>query len=243
MLKVLENDTISAMSEYCKGDPLGCRIMATYMTYGLGESFAQYWLQYDEKGRITAVVGSLDNGITVCAKGAYDYEEIDTFVRMLAGQTGALRPVREGELADGLIMRLDRSQPMDYSGDIEINPAGEDLYSVLESCPGLGFDVPPFAPFYNDIKRRIKAKTAICSLLRHDIMPVSCAAVHRYENVSVLTMCATVPEFRGKGCGANCTKALIARLPSDTDIYVFALPGLCGYYEKMGFAIVGGYVY
>ena len=243
MLKILENDTIAAMSEYCAGDPFGCRIMATYLTYGLGESFARFWLQYDGKGNVTAVVGSLDNGITVCAKGKYDHEEIDTFVRMLAGQTGALRPVREGELADGLVMRLDRSQPTDYSGDIEINPTGEDLYSVLESCPGLGFDVPPFAAFYNDIKRRVKAKTAICALLRHDVMPVSCAAVHRSGNVSVLTMCATVPEYRGKGCGSNCTKALIARLPSDSDVYVFALPGMCGYYEKMGFRIVGGFVY
>lgn len=243
MIKLVENDTIKVMSDYCEGDPFGCRIMATYLTYGIGESFAKYWIQYDGKNRVTAVIGSLDNGLTVCAKGKYDHEEVDAFVSMLVGQAGALRPAREGELSDGLVMRLDKSVSLDYSGDIEINPAGEDIYSVLESCPGLGFDVPPFAPFYDDMKRRVKAKTAISALLRYDIMPVSCAAVHRFGNVSVLTMCATVPDYRGKGCGANCTKALISRLPEGAETFVFALPGLCKYYEKMGFYITGGFVY
>ena len=243
MIKIVENDTITVMSEYCAGDPYGCRIMATYLTYGIGESFAQFWLQYDEKNNVTAVIGSLDNGLTVCAKGEYDCEEIDAFVKMLAGETGALRPVRDGEIADGLLLRLDRTLITPFSGDIEINPNGEDLYSVLECCPGQGFDVPPFSAFYDDMKRRVRAKTAVTALLRFDLMPVSCAAVHRCGNTSLLTMCATVPEFRGKGCGANCTRALISKLPDDTDMYAFALPGLCSYYEKMGFRVVGGFKY
>ncbi len=243
MLKIVENDTIVTMSEYCAGDPFGCRIMATYRTYGLGQSFAQFWLQYDEKGNVTAVIGSLDNGLTVCCKGEYDAEEVDAFVHMLAGENGALRPARRGELSTGLVMRLDRTLLSGGEGDAEINPPPEELYSVLECCPGLGFDVPPFSEFYSDMKRRTKAGTAMTALLRSEIVPVSCAAVHRYENTALLTMCATVPDFRGKGCGAACTKALICRLPEDCAFYVFSIPGYCGYYEKMGFRIIGGFVY
>ncbi|MBE6753830.1 MAG: GNAT family N-acetyltransferase [Ruminococcaceae bacterium] len=245
MIKLVEDkESIIAMTDYCADDPFGCRIMATYRTYGVEQSFAQFWLQRDEKsGKVTAVLGSLDNGLTVCAKGDYNTEEIDSFVRMLAGENGALRPVRKNEVATGLVMRLDRSALIPPVGDIEINPPCEELYTVLENCPGLGFDVPPFEAFYADMRLRTKLSTAISGMLRSDIMPVSCAAVHRAANVGLLTMCATVPEFRGKGCGSSCVRALIGHLREDEELFVFCLPGMCGYYEKMGFRVVGGFVY
>lgn len=243
MLRIVENDSILTMKQYCEGDPYGCRIMATYNTYGLGNDFAQFWIQLDDRQNVTAVVGSLDNGLTVCAKGDYDHEEIDAFVTMLAGHNGALRPVREGEVADGLLMRLDRSALPPPSGDVEINPPCEDLYSVMERCPGVGFNVPAFEPFYVDMRRRTAAGTAITSVLRRDVMPASCAAVHLAAGVALLTMCATTPAYQGQGCGATCCRALIARIDPRTEVYVFCVPGYCGYYEKMGFRVTGGFVY
>ncbi|MBE6758517.1 MAG: hypothetical protein E7554_00315 [Ruminococcaceae bacterium] len=243
MLRIVENDSILTMAEYCKGDPYGCRIMATYNTYGLGNDFAQFWLQVDEHEKVTAVVGSLDNGLTVCAKGDYDFEEIDLFVEMLAGKNGALRPVRKGEAADGLMMRLDREFLPPSSDEVDIAPPIEDLYSVMERCPGLGFNVPAFEPFYADMLRRTKAGTAMSAVLHRDVLPVSCAAVHLASNVALLTMCATIPTLQGQGCGATCCRALINRIPAETEVYVFCLPGYCGYYEKMGFRVTGGFVY
>lgn len=244
MIRIVEDkDAILAMTEYCAGDPFGCRIMATYLTYGLDKPFAKYWIQLDEKEQVTAVLGSLDNGLTVCARGEYDAEEVDCFVDMLAGKNGALRPVREGEVATGLVMQLDRSVPVTAGGDIEVNPPCEELYTVIESCPGLGFDVPPFEEFYSDMRLRTRLATAVTALLRSGIMPVSCAAVHKAAGVSLLTMCATVPEFRGKGCGSACVRAIISRLPREEDVYAFCLPGMVGYYETMGFRVVGGFVY
>lgn len=243
MLRIVENDSILAMVDYCTGDPFGCRIMATYNTYGLGNDFAQFWLQLDDHGKVTAVVGSLDNGLTVCAKGEYDHEEIDAFVDMLAGKNGALRPAREGEIADGLLMKLDRTLMAPGSGEIELNPPIEDLYSVIERCQYIGFHVPAFEPFYVDMRTRIKAGTAMTALLRKDIMPVSCAAFHLAAGVAVLNTCATIPVYRGQGCGAACTQALINRIDENTDAYVFCMPGLCDYYQKMGFRVAGGFVY
>lgn len=243
MLRIVENDTILTMIDYCKGDPYGCRIMATYNTYGLGEDFAQFWLQFDEKERVTAVVGSLDNGLTVCAKGDYDHEEIDAFVQMLAGHNGALRPVRDGETADGLMMRLDRAFLPPSSDDVDTAAPIEDIYSVMERCPGLGFNVPAFEPFYADMSRRTRAGTALSAVLRRDVIPVSCAAVHLASGVALLTTCATTPAYQGQGCGAACCRALINRIDPATEVYVFCLPGYCGYYEKMGFRVAGGFVY
>ena len=244
MLRIVENDSILTMIDYCAGDPFGCRIMATYNTYGLGNSFAQFWLQLDAHQKVTAVVGSLDNGLTVCAKGDYDHEEIDAFVDMLAGKNGALRPVREGEVADGLLMKLDKSLMPPCSDDIEFNPPIEDIYSVMERCTGnSGFLVPAFEPFYVDMRLRTNAGTAMTALLRKDIMPVSCAAFHLAAGVAVLTTCATVPAYRGQGCGAACTCALINSIKAETDAYVFCMPDLCDYYQKMGFRVAGGFIY
>lgn len=243
MIRIVENDSINAMLGYCAGDPFGCRIMATYNTYGLGNDFAQFWLQLDERGTVTAVVGSLDSGLTVCAKGSYDCEEIDAFVKMLAGKNGALRPVRDGEVADGLLMKLDRSLLPSGSDEVEINPAIEDLYSVMERCHNVGFHVPAFEPFYVDMRLRTKAGTAMTALLRKDVMPVSCAAIHKAAGVAVLNTCATVPAYRGQGCGAACTRALMAHIDPQIDAYVFCLPGLCDYYQKMGFRVAGGFIY
>jgi len=241
MIRIVENDTIVAMMDYCSGDPSGCRILAVYRSYGLGVSFAQFWLQYDEEENITAAIGALDNSITICARGEYNTEEIDSFVHMLAQETGALRPVREGELADGLVMRLDRSLFTATGGDAEINPPCEDVYTVIENCPGLGFDVPPFSVFYPDMYRRIKAGTAVTAVFRSGYMPVSCAALHKAGSVGLVTSCATVPSSRGKGSASACIRTIISCQPADTDIYVMCLPNLCGFYERMGFRITGGF--
>lgn len=242
MIRIVENDSIVKMTEYCSGDPFGCRILAIYRTYGLGESFAQFWLQLDEDENITAAICALDNGITICARGGYDAEEIDAFVHMLAGETGALRPVRPGELADGLVMRLDRTFFAGGTGDAELCPPCEDMYTVIENCPGLGFDVPPFSSFYPDMYRRIKAGTAVTAVCRSGIMPVSCAAMHLAGDTALVTTCATVPASRGEGFAATCISAVIASRPESTDVYVMCLPNLCAFYEKIGFRIVGGFV-
>lgn len=242
MIRLIERDNVAEFEAYCKGDPYGVRIVAAERTYGTSESFAQFWLQYDESGNITAAIGRLDNGMTVCAKGEYDYEEVDAFVEMCVGKTGALRPARKGEVADGVVMRLDRSRMALAGGDTEINPPTEDLYTVIERCPGLGFDVPPFEMFYNDNKKRIKMGTQITALLRSDVLPAACAALHIADGTGLVTMCATLPEHRGKGYAADVVGALIEHY-RDGDIYVMCLSGLVEFYEHIGFGPVGGFVY
>lgn len=242
MIRLVERDNVAQFEEYCKGDPYGVRIVAAERTYGTSESFAQFWLQYNDKGEITAAIGRLDNGMTICAKGDYDEEEIDAFVEMCVGKTGALRPVRKGEVADGVIMRLDRTRMTASGGETELNPPIEDVYSVLERCPGMGFDVPPFEYFYDDMKKRIKQGTQIVALLRADLFPAACAALHIADGTGVVTMCATLPEHRGKGFAADVVGALLERY-RDGDVYVMCLSSLVEFYKHLGFGPVGGFVY
>lgn len=242
MIRLVERDSVALLEQYCAGDPFGCRIIACERTYGTSESFAQFYLQYNDSGEITAAVGRLDNGMTICTHGGSDDEELDAFVEMCVGKSGAIRPTREGAVSVGVVMRLDRSLLPECTVDYELQPEVEDVYTVLESCPGLGFDVPPFKEFYSDMRKRLRMGTAACSLVRSGIMPASCAAVHIADDISLLTMCATQPEHRGKGYAAAAIHALADRRRSDT-IFVMCLPFMVDFYRKLGFVCIGGFGY
>ena len=242
MIKMLDNDTLQAAKDYCKGDPFGCRILAALLAYGIDKPFAQFWAQYGENGEITAVIGKLDNAMTVCAKGVYDTEEIDCFVEANVGYMGALRPVREGESANGLIMRLADRKNRESAGDVEINPEMSDMYTVMEECAGTGFEVPNFDDFYSDMIYRRKAKTVISAIVRDDGMPAACGAMHLSDNTAVLIMCAAVPEHRKKGYTTNVVNALLDQT-GGRDIYLMCMPSLHDFYTRFGFVTTGGFVY
>lgn len=242
MIKLIENENLEVAKAYCAGDPFGCRILAALNAYGIDKPFALFWAQYDESGEITAVVSRLDTAMTICAKGEYDAEEIDCFVQSMVGDIGALRPVRSGETATGLVMRLAERRINENTSDVEINPEISDLYTVMEECAGKGFEVPPFDVFYGDMIYRKKAKTALSAIVRVNGMPVSCGAMHLSDNTAVLVMCASAPEHRGKGYTRRVVNALLDKTEG-RDIYLMCLPCLHDFYEKFGFATVGGFIY
>lgn len=242
MIKMLDSDSIGNAKSYCEGDPFGCRITAALITYGVDKPFANFWAQYDQNGKITAVIFRLDNSMTICAKGEYDTEEIDCFVEANMGYMGALRPARAGESANGLVMRLANRKKSSFSGDVEVNPEISDIYAVMEECAGTGFEVPKFDDFYSDMMYRRKAKTVISAIVRGDGMPVSCGAMHLANNTAVLIMCACVPEHRGKGYTSSVVNSLLDRTEG-RHIYLMCMPSLHDFYTRFGFVTVGGFVY
>lgn len=242
MIKLIDNDSINAAKEYCAGDPFGCRILAAMAAYGIDKPFALFWNQYGADGAIAAVVSRLDTAMTVCAKGDYDAEEMDYFIQTMIGSEGALRPARKGEAANGLVMRLAERRNRGSTSDVEINPDISDLYTVMEECAGTGFEVPQFDAFYGDMIYRNKAKAAVSAILRTGGMPASCGAMHLSDHTAVLTMCATVPEHRGKGYTQQVVNALLDKTDG-RDIYLMCLPSLHDFYQKFGFITVGGFIY
>lgn len=242
MIKMLDNETLEAAKDYCVGDPFGCRILGALLAYGIDKPFAQFWAQYDAAGQLTAVIGRLDNAMTVCAKGAYDAEEMDCFVSAAVGYIGALRPVREGESANGLIMRLAERKERASSGDAELNPEISDVYAVMEECAGTGFEVPDFDAFYSDMMYRRKAKTVAAAIMRDEGMPAACGAMHLADRTALLVMCAAAPEHRGKGFATKVVNALLDRAEG-RDVYLMCLPSLHDFYTRFGFVTVGGFVY
>ena len=245
MIKMLDHDRFEAAKDYCQGDPFGCRILAAMLAYGIDKPFAQFWTQHDgdsADGSVTAVISRLDTAMTVCAKGKYDAEELDCFIQANMGYIGALRPAREGEMSNGLVMRLAKRKNVVSSSDAEINPEISDVYAVMEECAGTGFEVPRFADFYSDMIYRKKAKTVLSAIVRADGMPAACGAVHLSPGTALLTICACVPELRGKGYAGKVVNALLERCP-DRDVYLMCMPSLHDFYAKYGFLTVGGFIY
>ncbi len=240
MIKLIDDESIDKAREYCEGDPFGCRILCAMKAYGIHSQFALFWAQYDECGGITAVVSLLDTGMTICARGEYDAEEMDCFAFAQIGFNDLLRPVREGEAADGLVMRLGERKSSDFTGNVTINPEISDLYAVIEECGGKGFETPPFESFYSDMMCRRKAKVTDSAVLFEDGMPVSCGAMHISDKTAVIIMCASVPDYRGKGHSSCVINALLDRA-NGRDVYLMCLPTLHDFYEKQGFVTVGGF--
>ena len=245
MIKMIDQDSFEAAKEYCQGDPFGCRILAALLTYGTDKPFALFWAQYageNGEGGMTAVISRLDTAMTVCAKGSYDAEELDSFIQANVGYTGALRPAREGESANGLVMRLAKRKNVVSASDAEINPEISDVYAVMEECAGTGFEVPRFDDFYSDMIYRKKAKSVLTAIVRAEGMPVACGAVHLSPGTALLTICACVPEMRGKGYAGKLFNALLDRC-ADRDIYLMCMPSLHDFYAKYGFLTIGGFIY
>ncbi len=245
MIKMIDQDSFEAAKEYCQGDPFGCRILAALLTYGTDKPFALFWAQYageNGEGGMTAVISRLDTAMTVCAKGSYDAEELDSFIQANVGYTGALRPAREGESANGLVMRLAKRKNVVSASDAEINPEISDVYAVMEECAGTGFEVPRFDDFYSDMIYRKKAKSVLTAIVRAEGMPVACGAVHLSPGTALLTICACVPEMRGKGYAGKVFNALLDRC-ADRDIYLMCMPSLHDFYAKYGFLTIGGFIY
>ncbi len=245
MIKMIDQDSFEAAKQYCQGDPFGCRILAAMLAYGTDKPFALFWAQYegeDGEGAITAVISRLDTAMTVCAKGTYDTEELDCFIQANMGYFGALRPAREGESSNGLVMRLANRLNTVSSSDAEINPEISDIYAVMEECAGTGFEVPRFDDFYSDMIYRKKAKTVCSAIVRAEGMPVACGAVHLSEGTALLTICACVPENRRKGYASKVVNALLDKCEG-RDVYLMCMPSLHDFYARFGFLTTGGFVY
>lgn len=245
MIKMIDQDSFEAAKEYCMSDPFGCRILAAMLAYGTDKPFALFWAQYEgdaAEGKITAVISRLDTAMTVCAKGSYDAEELDCFIESNTGYIGALRPARDGESANGLVMRLAKRKNVVSASDVEINPEISDIYAVMEECAGTGFEVPRFDDFYSDMIYRKKAKTVLSAIIRAEGMPVASAAMHLSQETALLTICACVPDQRGKGYATKVVNALLDRC-ADRDVYLMCMPSLHDFYTKFGFITTGGFIY
>ncbi len=242
IIKLAEENQLQELLDYCKGGALGCRIAAAAIAYGTSRSFAPFWFMYDDDGKIIGIINKLDDGITLFSKDSYDFESVDTFVGMMNDTSRFTRPVRPGEAATGLIMRL--AEPVnnfESGANVQINPNIEDLYSVMEICDASGFEIPSFEGFYGDMLYRTKSGSVISAIVRDGEEAVACVAAHLSDDSALLTICACAPKYRGKGFASYAIRSILTKL-GDRQVYTTCFMGLEEFYQKLGFVTVGGFV-
>lgn len=244
MIKIVEENQIDRLYEYCRGSAFGCRIASAVKAYGVDKPFAQFWFMFDEKDedKITAVISRLDDGMTICAHGDYDHEEADTFVSMMNGAIRAVRPAREKEPATGIVMRLREADgTFERSANMQLNPPIEDLYSVMETCIGPGYDIPDFESFYGDMLYRRNKDCVVSAVVRDGDTPAACVAAHLSDDCALLTICGAAPQYRGKGFASYAISSILKHL-GDRQVYAMCFLGLEEFYERLGFVPVGGFI-
>ena len=65
---------------------------------------------------------------------------------------------------------------------------------------------------------------------------------HLSQETALLTICACVPDQRGKGYATKVVNALLDRC-ADRDVYLMCMPSLHDFYTKFGFITTGGFIY
>lgn len=216
--------------------PFGCRIRSLASAYGVGENFAQFYVQNG-----TAAVSKIDDAAVLEDFGS-DWDELKEFLRLLdvktltCAQGAADRlgfPVsRQGEI---MLLRAATSR-----AQAEEDPSLREIYALFCTCCGVNFPVPEFEPFYMDMSYRMRHGAGAAAGIRREGALVSCALCGAMtERAAVVTAVATKPEYRRSGFGKTAVLALAARLHRER-LYIFRADGENeAFYRDMGFEPYG----
>lgn len=227
---------------HISGDtPFGCRIRSVVGAYGVGEPFAQFWVQ--DGGTALA---KLDDAVLLEEGGSLNREELSGFVRMLGAKTLSCTEQNAGKLGflaarSGEIMAAPGSvSAPDRAAGAELNPNLREAYALLCAAETSGFVPPEFEPFYMDVSHRIRHGAALSAGIRDGgELRAFALCSSMTERAAVVSSVAVLPECRRRGFGRAVVAALTAAL-CRKKIYIFRADGENeAFYRAVGFRACG----
>lgn len=242
MLRYVTTESLPQLNAFCRKDPFGCKIASLALAYGLETTFAGFWIQTNEKERITAVLSKLEDTAVLYAQNQADAEEIRNFLS-IAGVQMLLYPPQRISLSrlvtqsNGPVMRLTAIPPQPVLR-VEHNPPLREMHALLCACAKPGFVPPSFPPFYVDMSHRIRHNTARTVGIRTDGRLCSCACtISETEISAVLGAVATHPKEQRRGLGKAAVSALSWELREEgKDVYLLRSQDENQlFYENIGF--------
>lgn len=234
MIKQIEEG--SALAEYEKTDIYSVRILSLLSAYGCKYSFARFYMQTDESGKITAILSSLDGNMTVSFTDAADKNEISDFSAAIGFATLLCDESLELDSAfeSGEVMKSFKKMevPCAFS-QLDEYPDLFELYNFID------YGETDFASWYVDINHRIRHNAAKAFSLKNGDGIISTAVLSSiYKNSAVLTGVRTKPEYRRGGYASALVSAVCCGFCGD--IYLMRESGKNErFYKKLGFENIG----
>ena len=240
MIRFVDEKLRPALEELTlRRDVCACRINCLLQSYGTGYDFVRFWLQLPPSGTPAAAVVKYDSAVTVFLTDRSDLGELREFVRMLGwGSLSANAPLLPGQEAVGVVMELsERISPPALPEGLVLNesPRLLDVYALLESCRD-ELQVPAYESFLLDLSHKLRHGTALCCTLERGGRTVACAmTVSRSSVCAVIGAVAVGKEYRRRGYGSLCVRALCSRLSDSTVLLQREPRKNREFYEALGF--------
>jgi hypothetical protein len=151
MIQLIESQNDIIASE---DNPFGCKILSIAQAYGVGEPFAQFWVQDG-----VSSLAKLDDAVILDALPNCDGNELAEFLQMLDVKTVSCSEETAVRLqfpvdSCGEIMMLRGTVDNKKNFDVVQNPGLREIYALLCAVRNETFIPPEFEPFYMDMSYR-----------------------------------------------------------------------------------------
>lgn len=234
MILLVDENNRSTTEKYLQNpNPYACRILSQLSAYGTGERFLEHWVQLENETP-KAVISRMDGNMTVfCEKSN---EELTEFIQAVGYSTILADSKIFPQYWNGeILMRFVGKAETKISDDIDFSPSIREIYPILESCRGEGFEVPDFDSFYPDMSHKIRHNLSRVFALRLNGKAVACCLTSaETDNCAIISGVACLPEYRGRGYASTLVAEIVKAL-GNRDIFVFCREELVGFYNKLGF--------
>lgn len=221
--------------DFLMPDPYAARISALAKTYGFGQSFVLFWVQYVDDEPVSAV-SRIDGNMSVFCSEKTDFEEISAFVKTVGFSSLACREENMHKLGfeatkasyivkyNGVFAPADPCVAWDYDKKA--------VYELLCDC---GFEMGDYGAFVADYCSKLNKGTAKLAAVVDLELKACASALFIGENSVLLGAVATRKSARGKGYASKAVTAL-ANSYGDKSVYLFCRnDSLLDFYKRIGF--------
>lgn len=251
MIKYVDMSHDDDLKSVCRyHNTYSCRIMCLFDSYGLNFDGVQFWVQYNDELPVSAI-SKYNTDITVMLTEKSDIAELSEFLKVVGFSSVLSDKVifDDQPYSTGVVMALSQntanSAESEISGDLRMtdHPNLKEVYRLLSDCRDSDFIVPSYEDFMLDTSHKLRHGTAKCTSV---FLKEKCIAyamtVAQSDTCAVIGAVAVQKEYRRRGIGSICAKALCGQL-KDREIFIMRDKSRNEeFYRSLGFENIGEFV-
>lgn len=230
---------------YLKDDAVSVRIKGNLSVYKTEYAFAEFWAQYDENEKITAVLSKINGECTLVFSDGANKAEIIAFLNFVGYNSLFL----DAQKADALGICPDsQGDILCFDGNTQESPSADDsadmkaVFELISENEGKNVIKLDYLEWLSDFTFKSNRDAARLKALTRDGTLVSFAMTSaETENSAIISGVFTKENCRRQGMGKRVLTALCQTLvEKNKKVYILtAEKKMTAYYEKAGFKKVG----
>lgn len=244
MLRLISEDRIKAVLDFCDGDAIATRVGAYLRAYRTEMDFAMFWEQMTD-GKITSAVSKIDGDMTVCISGETDFDELSEFIRVIGfntlfSQAETFRYLSLDCVHGDILKFIGESEK---SETVALTVEPKTLYELTCRVNKTEMLDSKYLPWLSDFTFRQRRDMLRAVGIFKDDKLVSCAMTSaETADSAIISGVATDEAHRRQGFAKSCVMTLadILKTLNKESIFVMTETEVrTKYYENLGFVKTG----